>query len=711
MGRSFWKGLAVAVALVGLAACQPGGGNGGGGAGKVDAARLAAADNDGANWMSYGRTYSEQRFSPLTDVNTGTVGKLGLAWHYQFDTERGQEATPLVVDGTLYTTTTWSKVYAFDAATGALKWSFDPKVPRELGFKACCDVVNRGVAVWNGKVYVGTIAGQLIALDAATGKPVWNVQATDPTKPYTITGAPRVAKGKVFIGEGGAEYGVRGYLSAFDAETGKLLWRFYTVPNPSGQPDAAASDDALLHRAVGTWGGKAPAAGTPGGGGGTVWDSIVYDPEQNLVFFGTGNGTPWVPEHRSDGKSDNLFLSSIIAVDADTGQYRWHYQTTPDDAWDYDADQPMMLADLTIGGQPRKVLMQANKNGFFYVIDRTNGRLISAEPFVPPTAISWAKGVDTNTGRPIENPGARYGANMTVVQPSPYGAHNWMPIAFDPQEGLVYIPAMITAYAFGVDPNYHYKEGGWNLGLNYDFGALPDDKAQRAAMKASLKGMMVAYDPVAGKVRWTVDHPTFWNAGILATAGGLVFQGGGDGKFSAYDAKTGKLLWSYDAGVGMTAAPMTYKIGADQYVAVMVGYGGAAPLAAAFALPDRPRMMGRLLVFKLGGTDQAPAYPKPQVIPVNLTGVTSTGDAKAGFSLFNANCSTCHGPNVSGRYLPDLKTSPMILTQSDFASVVLGGARKSNGMASFAKFLTPEQVESIRAYILQESRTAQAKGL
>ena len=471
--------------------------------------------------------------------------------------------------------------------------------------------------------------------------------------------------------------------------TGKLIWRFYTTPNPQKQPDGAASDDVLAAKAAGTWGGGVE----PSGGGGTVWDSIVYDPDLNLIYFGTGNGTPWAPVHRSDGKSDNLFLSSIVAVNADTGKYAWHYQATPDDAWDFDADQPMILADLTMNGAPHKVVMQANKNGFFYVIDRTNGQLLGAKPFVPPQTISWAKGVDLASGRPIENPGARYGANLTIVSPAPYGAHNWMPIAYDPQEGLVYIPAMISAYAFGLDPNYKFKDGGWNLGLNYDFGALPDDKAQRAAMKASLKGMLVAYDPVAGQTRWSVDLPTFWNAGVLATAGGLVFEGNGDGKFVAYDAKTGKSLWSYDAGVGMTAAPMTYRIGGAQYVAVMVGYGGAAPLAAHFALPDRPRMLGRILVFKIGGTDTAPAYPAPQRLTVSLTGVTSTGDAKAGASLFAANCSTCHGPSVSGRYLPDLKTSQMILTPTDFQSVVLGGARKANGMASFAKFLSPDQVK------------------
>ncbi|MFI4934044.1 MAG: PQQ-dependent dehydrogenase, methanol/ethanol family [Caulobacterales bacterium] len=673
----------------------------------VDGARLTAADSDANNWLTYGRTYSDQRYSPLDQVSTANVGQLGLAWHYQFDTDRGQEATPLVIDGVLYTTTAWSKVYAFDAATGALKWSYDPKVARENGFKACCDIVNRGVAAWNGKLYLGTIDGRLIALNAATGAQVWSIQTTDPSKAYTITGAPMVIKGKVLIGEGGAEYGVRGYLSAYDAETGALDWRFYTTPNPQGKADGAASDAVLSKTAAATWGGGVPASG----GGGTVWNAISYDPDLNLVYFGTANGTPWVPIHRSDGKTDNLFISSIVAVNADTGAYAWHYQPTPDDAWDYDSVQQLVLADLTIAGQPRRVLMQADKNGFFYVIDRTNGQLISARNFIPADKITWATGVDMKTGRPIEAPTARYGTQGTIISPAPYGAHNWQPTAFDPKQGLVFIPAMESIFNYGADPNFKTREGAWNVGLNFDLGALPTDKAKRlatiAASRGALKGMLVAFDPVAGQARWTVNQPVFWNAGALATAGGLVFAGDGDGKFTAYSSKDGKPLWTYDAGVGMTAAPMSYKIGNDQYVAVMVGYGGAAPLAAAYVLPDRPRMMGRLLVFKIGGTDTAPAYPAPVRMTINLTGVTSPGDATKGFSLYNANCSNCHGPNVTGRYLPDLKTSQMILSSDNFNSVVLQGAKKSNGMASFAKFLQPDEVESIRAYILQEARTEQ----
>ncbi|MDP3300094.1 MAG: PQQ-dependent dehydrogenase, methanol/ethanol family, partial [Phenylobacterium sp.] len=420
--------IALACATL-LSACQEAAGSK-----DVDQARLEAAETN-AEWLSYGRSYSEQRFSPLTQINTESVGELGLAWSYEFDTDRGQEATPIVKDGMLYTTTAWSKVYAFDAATGALKWSYDPKVAGEKAFDACCDVVNRGVAVWGGKVFVGALDGRLIALDAATGAEAWSVQTTDTAKPYTITGAPRVIKGKVLIGNGGAEYGVRGYLSAFDAETGALVWRFFTAPNPDGQPDGAASDAILAEKAAGTWFGEGWKAT---GGGATVWDAMAYDPKLDLLYVGVGNGTPWNHEKRSDGKGDNLFVSSILALKPDTGQYVWHYQTTPGESWDYTATQHIILSDLTIEGQSRQVLMQAPKNGFFYVLDRATGELISAEAYVP---ITWATGVDKATGRPIEAPGARYRDAPTLQIPAPFGAHNWHPMAFNPQTGLVYIPA------------------------------------------------------------------------------------------------------------------------------------------------------------------------------------------------------------------------------------------------------------------------------
>ncbi len=395
-------GFALALVSLALAACQPARGPA-----DVDTARLLAADKEPGNWMSHGRTYGEQRFSPLDKVNTSNVGKLGLAWNFELSTNRGVETTPIVVDGVMYVTSSWSLVYALDAKTGALKWKFDPQVPRQVGFHACCDVVNRGVAVWKGRVYVAALDGRLIALDAKDGHVVWSTVTVDQSKPYAITMAPRVVKGKVIIGNSGSEYGVRGYVSAYDADSGKLIWRFYTVPGDPSKP----FENKAMEMAAKTWSGQ----WWKYGGGATVWDSMSYDPETNLIFFGTGNGVPWDQKARSPKGGDNLFASSIVAVDADTGDYRWHYQTTPGDSWDYDSTQTLTLADLTIDGAPRKVIMQASKNGFFYVLDRTTGKLISAKNYVP---VTWAKGIDPTTGRPIEIGDAHYAKGAAVLFPS-----------------------------------------------------------------------------------------------------------------------------------------------------------------------------------------------------------------------------------------------------------------------------------------------------
>jgi len=394
---------------------------------QVDAQRIVDADNDPGNWVTHGRTYSEQRYSPLAKIDAGNVKQLGLAWFVDLDTHRGQEATPLIIDGVVYSTSAWSKVQAISATTGELLWQYDPKVPGETGVKACCDTVNRGVAAYQGKLYLGTLDGRLIAIDAATGKEMWSVVTVDQSKSYTITGAPRVIKGKVIIGNGGAEFGVRGYISAYDAESGKMLWRFYTVPGDPSQPFEAP----ILAEAAKTWHGEWWKLG----GGGTVWDSMAYDPELDLLYIGTGNGSPWNQQYRSPGGGDNLFLSSVVALKPDTGEYVWHYQSTPGETWDFTATQHIVLADLTIDGQPRKVLMQAPKNGFFYVVDRTNGKLISAKPFVP---VNWALEIDLKTGRPVEDPAARFmnPKQPALVMPGPYGAHNWQPMSFSPQTGL-----------------------------------------------------------------------------------------------------------------------------------------------------------------------------------------------------------------------------------------------------------------------------------
>src|SRR6478752_4481305 len=419
------------------------------GAADVDATRIINADSEPGSWMSHGRTYSEQRFSPLDSINKTSVGTLGLGWFADLDSNRGQEATPIMVDGVLYVTTAWSKVKAYDARTGKPLWAFDPQVPGEWGVNACCDVVNRGVAVWKGKVFVGTLDGRLIALDSKTGGKLWDVMTIDQSKPYTITGAPRVIKGKVLIGNGGAEFGVRGYISAYDADTGKMAWRFYTVP---GNP-ADGFENPILETAAKTWAGQWWRIG----GGGTVWDSMSYDPGLDLLYIGVGNGSPWNHTFRSAGKGDNLFLSSIVALKPDTGEYVWHYQSTPGESWDYTAVQQIMTADLTIDGLKRHVVMQAPKNGFFYVLDAASGELISAEKYA---AVNWAERVDLSTGRPVDNPRARYpGGKAARLSVGPNGGHVWHPMAFNPSEGLVYIPAQRGPLTYKKDANWKFVRG------------------------------------------------------------------------------------------------------------------------------------------------------------------------------------------------------------------------------------------------------------
>jgi PQQ-dependent dehydrogenase (methanol/ethanol family) len=679
-------------------------------------ARILAADSEPGSWLTHGRTYGEQRFSPLAQVTTDTVGRLGLAWTYELKTNRGAQATPLVADGVMYVTSAWSLVYALDAATGAERWVYDPKVDPAVGAKACCDVVNRGVALYEGTVFVGVIDGRLVALDARSGAVTWETVTVDQSLPYTITGAPRAANGLVYIGNGGAEYGVRGYVSAYDAKTGTLVWRFYTVPgDPSKGPDRAASDPVMA-KAAATWNGQWWTLG----GGGTVWDAIVYDADFNQLIVGVGNGSPWNQQIRSPGGGDNLFLSSIVALDAATGAYKWHYQTTPGDTWDYTATQPIVLAELPIDGKPRKVAMQAPKNGFFYVVDRENGRLISARPFLPmsPTKdtppgvpISWAYAVDPATGRPVENPEARYRGGAAVDRPGPFGAHNWHPMSFSPETGLVYLPAHDMAHGYVHDAKPVTREGFYNIGLTFE--PLPDDAAVRAAIKAASKGTLLAWDPVAQREVWRSDRLGPWNGGTLATAGGLVFQGTGDGRFMALDARTGKTLWSTDTQAATLAGPVTYQVGDEQYVAVLGGYGGSFFLVGGFvAAAEGNALNGHVYVFKLGGTAPRPvlnlqkaAMLKPPVIPVSAEVYARSA------RLYERNCTVCHGvAAVTGGVLPDLRRSIRLQDAVAWRSAVVDGDLASRGMPRFGKYVTAEEAELIRAYVARQAAMLYAAG-
>jgi len=675
----------------------------------VDANRLTHADADSDNWLSYGRTYSEQRFSPLQQINAQNVAQLKLAWHFDLPTDpRAHESTPLEIDGTVYVTGSWSTVFAFNAVSGALLWSYDPKVPGKTGVNACCDVVNRGVAAWNGKVFVGTLDGRLIALDAGTGKPVWSVATTDPDSRHTITGAPRIVKGKVLIGNGGAELGERGYLSAYDAETGKLAWRFYTVPGDPAKPDGAASDPVMAMAAK-TWHGQ----WWKYGGGGTVWDSMAYDPELDLLYIGVGNGAPWNRAIRSPGGGDNLFLSSIVAVRPDTGEYVWHFQETPGESWDFTATQSMILADLSIDGQPRKVILQAPKNGFFYVIDRTNGKFISAQPFA---AVNWAKGVDPKSGRPIEDPHARYGetGKPWISTPGPGGAHNWQPMSFSPTTGLVYIPVSDLSFPYFPDKHFALQKLGWSTGADFNAGTLPQDDKIKAAAIAASQGHLVAWDPVAQKEVWRVPQQHPWNGGTLVTAGNLVFEGTSMGDFSAYQADTGARVWSVQVHTGILAAPMTYQVGGDQYVAILLGWGGAVGLAAgeiALASHTGEGNVPRLLVFRLNGTDTIPAAPAPTARVLHPPPDAAAPAVLAkGQEDYNYACGMCHGDAAtSGGVLPDLRYAAALADPTVWNSIVRDGVLEKRGMVSFASRFTPDRTNAIRAYVIHRANQDAAK--
>jgi len=664
---------------------------------QVDSARLTNADSDASNWLSYGRTYSEQRFSPLDKINKANVKELGLAWSLDLDTHRGQEATPLVIDGVMYSTSAWSKVQAIDAASGRLLWQYDPKVPGETGVKACCDTVNRGVAAYGGRLYLGTLDGRLVAIDAATGNEVWSVVTVDQAKSYTITGAPRVVKGKVIIGNGGAEFGVRGYVSAYDPADGKMLWRFYTVP---GDP-AQGFEAPILEKAATTWKGQ----WWQEGGGGTVWDAMAYDPELDLLYIGTGNGSPWNQKIRSPGGGDNLFLSSIVALRPDTGEYVWHYQTTPGENWDYTATQHIILADLTIDNRKRKVLMQAPKNGFFYVLDRTNGELLSAQPFA---TLNWATGVDMKTGRPIEVPAARNpkSTDVWLALPGPLGAHNWHPMSFSPQSGLVYIPVQEPGFAYADKVNYKPRQIGFNVGFDMTVATMPQDAPTKAAMLAGVRGYLQARDPVTQKVVWTVQHESTWNGGVLSTAGDLVFQGNAMGEVVAYNAHTGEKAWSFDAQTGVVAPAMSYQVNGEQYIAVVAGWGGAMPLTGGDASRKGAINVNRsrVLAFKLGGQAKLPDAPPPPALPQPPPRLQAQKLIAAGKSNFLSTCGVCHGDAAVGSGVtPDLRYSGLLADAAAWKSVVIDGRLKERGMVSFAPILSPGDAEATRAYVIDRA--------
>ncbi|MXP14925.1 PQQ-dependent dehydrogenase, methanol/ethanol family [Altererythrobacter confluentis] len=667
----------------------------------VTDAMLAAGVGD--EWLSYGGGYDEQRFSPLTQISDQNVGELGLAWFADLDTARGQEATPLMHDGTLYVSTAWSMVKAYDAKTGALKWSYDPQVPRETLVRVCCDAVNRGVALYGDKVYVATLDGRLVALDMKTGKEAWSKMTVPDQESYAITGAPRIAKGKVLIGSAGSEYRARGYISAYDAQTGEMVWRFHTVP---GNPRDGFENDAMA-RAAKTWEGK----WWEFGGGGTVWDSITYDPGTNLVYFGTGNAEPWNPKTNDRGLGDALYTSSIVAVNADTGEYAWHFQETPEDRWDFDSNSQITIANLDVDGAQRRVVMHAPKNGFYYVLDAKTGKFLSGEPFAP---VNWADGLDPVTGRPNIRPEARYEqtGEMFLGTPGLYGAHTWHPMSFSPNTGLMYIPANNTAQPYLADENFEGSDIGGQMGIDGASVSLPADKKARADAMAATTGHLLAWDPVTQTEKWRVEYPGPSNGGTMSTAGNLVFQGTAGGEFRAYSADAGKQLWSFPAQTGIIAAPMTYAIDGEQYVAILAGWGGLWDIYPGLlsGKSGPMRNISRLLVFKLGANGKLPPAPpmnKMVLDPPPFTGTQKQVDQ--GKALFARYCSGCHGDAaISGALNPDLRHSGAIASADTIKAVVLDGALKHNGMVSFKSAVKAADAEAIRQYLIKRANEDKA---
>lgn len=599
---------------------------------RVDDTVLRNAGKTGEEWLTYGITPGETRYSPLKLIDATNVGRLGLAWSYDIGVGGGnQEGTPLEWNGTIYSITNWSIVFALDARTGKEKWSWDPEVNQNVRNRICCGVVNRGIAIYDGKIIAPIIDGRLIALDAETGKPVWESRVSYTQNDYSITVAPRIAKGKVIIGVAGSEYPVRGFFDAYDAETGKFAWRFYTVP---GDP-AKGFESEAMRKAAATWGGDWWKLG----GGGTVWDGIAYDPDADLVYVGTGNAGPWPEELRKSAGKDNLYTASVVAVKPETGELKWYFQMVPGDEWDFDSVQQLLLADVMIKGQMRKVIMQANKDGFYYVLDRVTGKFISGQPYAK---VTWAKGLNEETGRPIVNKESYYGTDSITISPGPGGAHNWSPMSFNPATGLVYIPTSTNSSGpYAIDPNFEYKPGRSNIGIvrttpgggataatagtdaalatgtaRSDRKTLPPPPAIGPDLTNAPRGQLLAWDPVTQKERWRVPGGGGIGGGTVTTAGNLVFQVLNDGHLLAYSADKGEKLLEIQTNMrGGMGPPITYLLDGKQYVTFMGGTGIVIPRDAAQAATAAPStatntVKPKLLTFVLDG--KAPLPPPAQ---------------------------------------------------------------------------------------------------
>ncbi|MEO8313461.1 MAG: PQQ-dependent dehydrogenase, methanol/ethanol family [Pseudomonadota bacterium] len=657
----------------------------------VTAKRMENADKDPGNWMSHGRTWGEQRFSPLNQINDKNVSRLGLAWFADLGTYKGVTATPLVIDGVLYNISAMDITTAYDATNGTVLWTYDPRFTPEQAKVACCGPTSRGLAAWQGKLIIGALDGSLIWLDARTGKEIRRVQTADPGQPISITGAPRVTKdGLVVIGNGGGDLGARGYMNAFDANTGKMVWKFYIVPGNPAKPDGVASD-SIMPMAAETWHGEWWKTG----GGGNNWDAIVYDPKLDTVYFGTGNGSPHPQAFRGTGGGDNLFIASIVAVDAKTGKYKWHYQEVPGEQWDYDSTSPLILADLKINGKQRQVIMHAPKDGFFYVLDRATGELLSAKNFVPNT---WASHVDLKTGRPAVNPEA-----MVEVEPrliTPNAAHNWNPMSYSPLTGLVYIPIQEQWMVISRVPDgqFVFRLGRTTIGAGN--GNFPELRSEfRQKVLTGDNGYTLAWDPVTQSERFRIDAPFHFSGGTMVTAGNLLVQGTMSRTLAIYTADKGMKLWESPTMSVPVAGPITYNVKGKQYIAVNAGWNQAIVNGLQTHAEPFVNGPGKLVVYALDARGVTlPPMPAAEAMSAPPGTPQPAEKVAAGAAVFARICATCHGQNAIGSDRKDLR---FIKPQShtDFNDIVLRGKFADRGMVAI-KDITQEEADAVHAYII-----------
>ena len=665
-----------------------------GGPGWVDEVRVArAAQDEPGSWLAHGQTYEELRFPSLTAINRDTVSDLGLAWFKNLDNSHRAQSTPLVIDGFMYFTDAWSVAYAVDAATGEERWRYDPQTDRRSMRYACCGgAINRGMAAYQGLLYFATFDARLLALDMISGELAWEVDTSvHPTNnPYTITGAPRAVAGKVFIGQSSSEFGLRGYLSAYDAKSGELAWRFFMVPGDPSKP----FEHPELEDAAKTWSGEWWKLG----GGGTPWNAIVYDQAFDQLLVGTGNGAPWPRAIRSPGGGDNHFLGGVLSLDPHSGRMKWFHQMTPADNWDFNAAQDIALLDVTLDGVTHEVLFQAPKNGFFYVLSRQDGKLLRAAPYA---SLNWATHIDMETARPVENPATNYEETPAWILPGNSGGHSWQPMSVDPARGIAYLAVQDISLLYSLPEEFkrtgEFEISKTSISLGVELSARRYAELVAAAPpQPESKGYLKAFDPVAGKVLWAVERATPYNGGVLATAGGVVFQGDGNGQFAAYDTRDGTLLWEHDV-YGAAGAPITYEIAGEQYLAVQVGGGGSA----------RSRYNdGRMLAFKLGAAGSIPEPVMPEVDIPPLPPLTASEEQIAkGAELYYEHCVWCHGMGPVGMVNADLRLMTAE-THERFAAIVRGGMLLDKGMDSFADVLDAEQAELVHQFVISRAMEA-----